>query len=566
MGGGSDSYIGNSNENNYHNAIVGNLTNVGFEKILNINGLSSENIKNVNIASIITNIENTSPPIFTFETSYNRLENIFVNENNLNYSDISGILYNKQKNQIIRYPPKSNVNYKDILTYDSTISSIDKYAFKGISQLDNIIFSNTINTIGSNSFANNSNLHSIGFFYGTDLKNLDLEENCFHDICENLLIFRDFNTLSNNFIDSYTNSTNINYIDIDQYFVDIIDVKDIYVQESGHLHPEIFTYNSFLQETGHNFGIIFNDDYARNKFLHGLEMSDQDFSNSDVTIKYLNKNQDLYNPDINLLDISNLTEINNQQFVGGKNYVLIRYVRGIFIHTSPFIYTINIQDTISSPPEYDSAILILYDGNNTIYKDISINQTDISIGEVSTNTFYIMTLIYYEYRNYSNLVFSYKEKYSWKLVFRQTYPFLWGGENDLDLANFSYNEDDDTNANYSILNKLENYRNDGKFRFKYTDNTGKINDWTQTNNPITTSTVTGYNSISIDDSSYWEGLSLSSSKHTIIASKGTHIYYTIGFKALWYINRFNGYPTFPSNGLTGNTLIELYVFNYITEF
>ena len=81
-----DEYIGNSHEKNYHNAIVGTLNNTIFETILNNNGISSENVKNVNIASIITNIENSgnvSPPIFTLESSYNQLENIFVNKNNL---------------------------------------------------------------------------------------------------------------------------------------------------------------------------------------------------------------------------------------------------------------------------------------------------------------------------------------------------------------------------------------------------------------------------------------------------------------------------------------------------
>lgn len=407
MSGGSNSYIGNSNEKNYNNAIVGNLTTTEFEKILQINGLSNEDIKNVNIASIITHIENTATnnnsPIFTFETSYNRLENIFINENNLNYSDISGILYNKTKNRLIRYPPRSKIDYNKILTYDSNISSIDNYAFKQITQIDNLTFSNSLTQIGVKAFSNISNLCSIGFFYGTDLKNLDLQENCFQDVCENLLIFREFNELSNNFIDNYNNSTNRNYINIDQYFVDIIDVKEIYTNNIGHLTSSDLTYNSFLQGTGHNFGIILINNTSRNKFLHGLEMSYQDFSNSDVTIKYLHKNQDLHNPDINLLDISNLTGINNQQITGGKNYVLIRYVRGIFSSSSTFNYTINIK---AHSGENDPAILMLYDGKNTIYKNISTSGNN-RIYNLKTNRFYVMTLIYYEYRYLSNLTFSF---------------------------------------------------------------------------------------------------------------------------------------------------------------
>lgn len=422
---GLNKYIGNSNEKEYHNVIVGNLTTSIFEKILDLNNISKINVKNVNIANIITNIENiitnidnSDLPIFTIESGYNNLENIFVNENNLYYSDISGILYNKKKNNLIRYPPSSKTDYKDILTYNSSIFSIDNYAFKGITKIKNIIFSSSINNIGSNSFSNNPNLYSIGFFYNTDFLSLEFKNDCFRDICDNVLVFREFKEISNNFLDNYNNSTNCNYINIDEYFVDILDVEEIYLEGIGHLNSENVTYNSFLQDSGHNFGIIFTDDTARNKFLKGLEMSNNDFvSNTDVSIsiKYLNKNQYLSNRDINLSDISNLTELNNQPLTGGKNYVLIRYVRGIFIHTSPFIYSINIEDYIISSTlstsEYDHAILILYDGINTIYRDISINQTDISIEEVSANTFYVMTLIYYEYRNYSNLYFSYKNAF-----------------------------------------------------------------------------------------------------------------------------------------------------------
>ena len=407
-----DEYIGNSHEKNYHNAIVGTLNNTIFETILNNNGISSENVKNVNIASIITNIENSgnvSPPIFTLESSYNQLENIFVNKNNLYYSDISGILYNKRKNHLIRYPPSCKIDYKQILAYNNTsIIAIDNNCFKGITKIKNIIFSSLINTIGSKSFSNNPNLYSIAFFYNTDFKSLEFKNDCFQDICDNVLVFREFKEISYNFLDNYNNSTNCNYINIDEYSVDIIDLENVYHYLSGHLNSDNVTYESFLQNSGHNFGIIFTDDTARNKFLNGLKMSNNDFnSNADVSIKYLNKNQDLSNRDINLSDISNLTELNNQPSIGGKNYVLIRYVRGIFIHTSPFIYSINIEDYIISSTlsssEYDHAILILYDGINTIYRDISINQTDVSIEEVNANTFYVMTLIYYEYRNYSNL-------------------------------------------------------------------------------------------------------------------------------------------------------------------
>ena len=56
---------------------------------------------------------------------------------------------------------------------------------------------------------------------------------------------------------------------------------------------------------------------------------------------------------------------------------------------------------------------------------------------------------------------------------------------------------------YSILNKLENYRNkEGKFKFKlcypeltWGKNGSNCNEWFQTSNPYTDSTITGFQEI-----------------------------------------------------------------------
>ena len=58
------------------------------------------------------------------------------------------------------------------------------------------------------------------------------------------------------------------------------------------------------------------------------------------------------------------------------------------------------------------------------------------------------------------------EGQEWKTVFRQTLPYLWNNTDD--PAYVSLEEYDDTSANYSILNQLENYRTEyGNFRFRY---------------------------------------------------------------------------------------------------
>ena len=51
--------------------------------------------------------------------------------------------------------------------------------------------------------------------------------------------------------------------------------------------------------------------------------------------------------------------INDVDHVGGENYHLIRYVRGIYMYGSKFRFDI---DLTASSGEEDSAIIILYDG------------------------------------------------------------------------------------------------------------------------------------------------------------------------------------------------------------
>eukprot|EP01083_Nonionella_stella_P226587 804553_1 len=97
----------------------------------------------------------------------------------------------------------------------------------------------------------------------------------------------------------------------------------------------------------------------------------------------------------------------------------------------------------------------------------------------------------------------------WILVFRQTWIDK-GWTKDV----LSLNTDNPTAANYSILHKLEKFRNayDNKFEFKlfWPNNTDKpCQHWKQTSNPADTSIkgVTGYEAIKINHTANsWGGL------------------------------------------------------------
>jgi len=93
----------------------------------------------------------------------------------------------------------------------------------------------------------------------------------------------------------------------------------------------------------------------------------------------------------------------------------------------------------------------------------------------------------------------------WTLVLRQTMPFLY------QVNQWSLNPTDPSNDNYAILDRLEDFRVDGKFEFKLVWPADGLQEqhWKQTNNFVTRrqTGVTGYEAISTPyTDQYWGGL------------------------------------------------------------
>ncbi|MDB4302208.1 leucine-rich repeat domain-containing protein [bacterium] len=135
--------------------IPDSVTSIGIGAFLNCNSLAS-----ITIGDSVTRIPNlafkfcdslTSITIGNGVTSIGgsaffgcmSLTNIEVNAGNLNYMDIDGVLFNKEKTELIRYPLANGPSY----VIPDSVTSIGDHAFSGCSSLTSIKIPNSVNYI-----------------------------------------------------------------------------------------------------------------------------------------------------------------------------------------------------------------------------------------------------------------------------------------------------------------------------------------------------------------------------------------------------------------------------------
>lgn len=117
-------------------------------------------LKNIEIPNSITNIGHSA-----FYKCSN-LENIYVYESNANYTSEKGVLYNKDKTKIIKYPEgKSDTEY----IIPSSVISIEQLAFSK-TKLTSIIIPKEVTEIGNNTFTESNEL-TIICKSGTEIEN-----------------------------------------------------------------------------------------------------------------------------------------------------------------------------------------------------------------------------------------------------------------------------------------------------------------------------------------------------------------------------------------------------------
>ena len=108
-----------------------------------------DSLTSVNIPNSVTSIGE-----YTFRMCKSLTE-IKVSDDNINYASINGILFNKEKTEIIRYLS----NEKDIeYSIPNSVTSISGYAFEGCSNLTKVNVPNSVTSIGQNAFSGVKNI------------------------------------------------------------------------------------------------------------------------------------------------------------------------------------------------------------------------------------------------------------------------------------------------------------------------------------------------------------------------------------------------------------------------
>ena len=152
--------------------IPNSVTRIGHEAFLYCNNLTSiaisESVTSIGMhvfeeCSSLTNI--TIPEGVTSIGDYafsgcSSLTNINVSDNNRNYSSIDGVLFNKDKTEIIKYPEgKESKSYK----IPNSVTSIGDWEFSGCSSLTNITIPESVTSIGYYAFLRCGSLTSITY-------------------------------------------------------------------------------------------------------------------------------------------------------------------------------------------------------------------------------------------------------------------------------------------------------------------------------------------------------------------------------------------------------------------
>ncbi len=125
--------------------IPNSVTSIGNEAFRGCSSLTS-----ITIPNSVTSIGSSA-----FGCS--NLTSINVSDNNKNYSSVDGVLFNKDKTELIQYPrKKEGTNYK----IPNSVTSIGDYAFAGCS-ITSITIPNSVTSIGYGAFETCSSLTSI---------------------------------------------------------------------------------------------------------------------------------------------------------------------------------------------------------------------------------------------------------------------------------------------------------------------------------------------------------------------------------------------------------------------
>jgi hypothetical protein len=143
---------------------VTNLTSVIFDEDSKLSTIRSyvfagaSSLTSITIPSNVTSIESN---VFLDTT---KMTDINVSANNTHYTDISGVLLNKDKTTLICYPIG-----KVLTTYEipSSVTTVGYYAFQGAISLTSITIPSNVTSIGEQAFSGATNLTSVNIKLST---------------------------------------------------------------------------------------------------------------------------------------------------------------------------------------------------------------------------------------------------------------------------------------------------------------------------------------------------------------------------------------------------------------
>ncbi len=124
----------------------------GLETIENLAVYTCYGLTDINIPSTVSSIGNN------FAVCCFALENFNVNQANEHYCDIDGVLYNKDRSVLIRYPEhREAVGY----TIPDTVTELAPSAFETAGYLETIVIPDTVTLLGERCFSMCSALKSV---------------------------------------------------------------------------------------------------------------------------------------------------------------------------------------------------------------------------------------------------------------------------------------------------------------------------------------------------------------------------------------------------------------------
>ncbi len=138
----------------------------------------------------------------------NKLEKILVDNDNQNYSSLDGVLLNKDKTMILKYPIGRKTETYHV---PSSVTEIGEYAFQNARSLKSVIFNKKIKRIGKSAFDDCKNLESIDF----DQSLQEIGKWCFHG-CDKISHIRVVQNLEKIGKYAFGSCDSLKYIDVDQ--------------------------------------------------------------------------------------------------------------------------------------------------------------------------------------------------------------------------------------------------------------------------------------------------------------------------------------------------------------